>query len=452
MVCLFAFTACGDNKDPQDPSGETVAVTGVKLDKTELTLLEGANGTLNAEVLPENATDKSVKWSIDKPEVASVENGSVTAKAEGTATITVTTVDGNHTAKCALTVNKQTPTGIPVTGVELNKNELTLARGANETLIATVLPGDATNRNVIWSSSNPDLISVNGAGKVTAKEGGEAVTITVKTEEGGFEDHCVVTVTIPVIGVELDKSELALAKDTSESLTAIILPGIATNQTVIWTISDPGVATLAPDGLICEITGTAAGFTTITVRTEYGDYEASCELTVTAAHPLFGEVSFRSTDTKTIGSQIWSDVVMGSECPTSGFDPGYQSGPKAACRNVVGSGYGTFFSWPAVDEYKAILCPDGWRVPTAADFTALNTALGGSVANYVNDWGAEFGGDILNGGTHMRAGQQGRYWSQTADGDEYAYFLQLPSGGTATPAQRGAKNYGHNLRCVKAAN
>ena len=93
----------------------TVSVTGVKLDKTTLSLFEGATAQLNATVLPENASDKSVKWESSDTSVATVENGKVTAVKEGQATITVTTKDGGKTASCTVTVNKPAPAEYTIT-------------------------------------------------------------------------------------------------------------------------------------------------------------------------------------------------------------------------------------------------------------------------------------------------------------------------------------------------
>ena len=84
----------------------TVSVTGVKLNTETLELFTGNTATLTATVEPSNATNKNVTWSSDKPDVATVENGKVTAKAAGTATITVTTEDGNKTATCTVTVTR----------------------------------------------------------------------------------------------------------------------------------------------------------------------------------------------------------------------------------------------------------------------------------------------------------------------------------------------------------
>ena len=88
----------------QAPADEKVSVTGVTLDQTELTIVVPQTATLVATVTPADATNNAVKWTSDKEDVATVENGVVTAVAEGTANITVTTVDGEFTATCVVTV------------------------------------------------------------------------------------------------------------------------------------------------------------------------------------------------------------------------------------------------------------------------------------------------------------------------------------------------------------
>ncbi len=189
IVCLFAFASCGDNKDPQDPSGETVAVTGVTLDKPAIVLAPGQTATLAADITPSNATDKTVTWTSSDPAVASIDSkGEVLAHKLGSTTITVTTTDGGHEASCGVEV------AISVTGVSLNKTALSLAEGGSETLVATVTPEEAINKEVIWTSSDKTVATVVD-GTVKALSEGNA-TITVKTVDGGFEDHCEVTVTV----------------------------------------------------------------------------------------------------------------------------------------------------------------------------------------------------------------------------------------------------------------
>ncbi|MBR3350964.1 MAG: Ig domain-containing protein, partial [Erysipelotrichaceae bacterium] len=105
-----------------------VSVTGVSLDKSSLGMITGDTETLTATVIPANATNKSVTWSSSNTSVATVSNGVVTAKAAGSATITVTTADGNKTAACAVTVSEPDPsatvTFVQADTLEANKEYL----------------------------------------------------------------------------------------------------------------------------------------------------------------------------------------------------------------------------------------------------------------------------------------------------------------------------------------
>lgn len=167
-----------------------VAVTGVSLNKASTSIYVGANETLTATIAPADATNKAVTWSSDKTSVATVNNGVVTGVAIGQANITVKTADGNFTATCAVTV--EAAPIINVSSVSLNKASTTIKVGANETLTATVLPADAANKNVTWSSDKPGVATVNN-GVVTGVAEGTA-TITVTTEDGGKTATCTVTV------------------------------------------------------------------------------------------------------------------------------------------------------------------------------------------------------------------------------------------------------------------
>ena len=177
-----------------------VSVTGVTLDKSALSLTPGKSETLTATVAPNDATNQNVTWSSNNSDVATVTDGKVTAVKAGTATITVTTADGNKTASCNVTVTQ------PVTGVTLDKSELSLFPGESETLTATVAPNDATNQAVTWKSSNDDVATVTD-GKVIAVKAGTA-TITVTTEDGGYTASCKVTVTDAAYSLSADPSAI----------------------------------------------------------------------------------------------------------------------------------------------------------------------------------------------------------------------------------------------------
>jgi uncharacterized protein YjdB len=174
----------------------TIPVERVTVTPTTLTLDVGNTATLTATVLPANADNKTVSWSTNAPAIATVDTatGKVTAVAAGQATITVTTQDGGKTATCAVTVN--TSTGpVPVEGVTISPASLSFEIGASRTLTATVLPDNASNKTVTWSSSAPSIARIDAnTGVVTGVAQGQAI-ITVTTQDGGKTATCPVTIT-----------------------------------------------------------------------------------------------------------------------------------------------------------------------------------------------------------------------------------------------------------------
>ena len=171
-----------------------IAVTGVTLNKTSLSLTVGGSEALTASILPNNATDRGLNWNSDNTAVATVDaKGLVTAVSAGTATITVITADGGKKATCAVTVNNPY---VAVTEVALNKTSLELELGKSEPLTATVFPDNATNKNVSWSSSDNAVAMVDEKGNVKTVAAGTA-TITVTTVDGKKTATCNVSVTDP---------------------------------------------------------------------------------------------------------------------------------------------------------------------------------------------------------------------------------------------------------------
>ena len=170
-----------------------IPVTSVTLAPETLSIEEGKTAELTATISPANASDQQFSWDVKDTEIASVygytsETKTVTALKEGQTQITVT-VDG-QTASCTVTV---TPRTISVESITLNKTQLSLVKGATETLTATVLPTTATDKTVIWESSDTAVATVKD-GIVTAVAAGNA-TITAKA--GEKTATCAVTVTNP---------------------------------------------------------------------------------------------------------------------------------------------------------------------------------------------------------------------------------------------------------------
>ena len=182
-------------------------VMGFKLAKTTAHLDYKTSETLTPVFTPADATVKTVRWTSSNPSVATVSaSGLVTAVSEGSAVITATALDGGFTASCTYRV-----TAKHVKSVWLNKGYSELVKGQSEVLYAGVSPSDAINTNVVWSSSNPNVIEVNQYGNITAKGAGSAV-VTVTTVDGGLKASCTYNVIYPR-GIDPSKPMVALTFD-----------------------------------------------------------------------------------------------------------------------------------------------------------------------------------------------------------------------------------------------
>ena len=183
----FGYTATCEITVLEQPP-VVIDVTGVSLDESEVTLNIGDTKQLNAVVEPENATNKNVTWSTLDYKIATVDlNGVVTAKAQGETLVLVTTVNGAIKDTCRILVSA------PVTGVSFRMNRVEIIVGKTQLMAATVFPLEALNRNVSWSSGNPDIAEIDENGIVTAKALGKS-QITVTTVQNGKKATCYVEV------------------------------------------------------------------------------------------------------------------------------------------------------------------------------------------------------------------------------------------------------------------
>jgi len=166
-------------------------VSEITLDKESLTLYTGETSQLKCTIKPEDVYDKTVTWSSSASSIAKVSaNGLITAIASGEATITVASNDTDVKATCKVIVRQS------VAGISLDNDSLILNIGDNYQFKYTITPQDAYNKNVTWTSSASNIVSVNTEGKVTANAEGKS-TITVTTENGKKTDKCVVIVQNP---------------------------------------------------------------------------------------------------------------------------------------------------------------------------------------------------------------------------------------------------------------
>jgi uncharacterized protein YjdB len=176
-----------------------VPVTSITISPADITLYLGETKRLTAAVFPENATNRDIWWESDHNFITVDNYGLVTAGLSGTAIITARTLIGNYRGTTTVTVN------VPIIDVTLNRTEGILTVGDNYTLVATVEPHNATNRNVTWHSGNTSIATVDTSGQVTAVSAGTTIiTATAADGRGTFSATFAVKVRDGNISSSLD--------------------------------------------------------------------------------------------------------------------------------------------------------------------------------------------------------------------------------------------------------
>ena len=165
----------------------------------------------------------------------------------------------------------------PVSGVTLDGSEVNLLVGQTLNLHATVAPANATCKDVIWSSNNPDYVSVDENGKVIVLDGGRA-TITATTKDNALVASCEVNATIPVKGISLSYNEAKAYVGEEFIMYYTFAPENPTDIGVVWSSSDENVATVTEDGTVKIL---SEGEATITVTTNDGGFKDNCVINAT---------------------------------------------------------------------------------------------------------------------------------------------------------------------------
>ena len=266
-----------------------IPVSEIKLSEESIVLATEESSSLSkytviyAEISPEDVDDgqKNLKWDTTTKDVVyfryfydhDPQGCLVYAKNPGKTTIEVSTEDGSIKKYIDVSVV------IPVQGVSFLYSSIYMHVGEDINLSPNFHPNSATNQKVTWSSSNEEVATIDENGKVTALKLGET-TITAVTEEGGYSASCEISVIVPVTGVELEKANISLRENETETLNAIVSPEDAGYKAVVWSSSDNSVASVNYKGII---TAKKAGTATITAKTSDGGYKASCRVTVNHA-------------------------------------------------------------------------------------------------------------------------------------------------------------------------
>ncbi len=325
-------------------SKKTIAVTGVSLDKTSLTLTEETSETLTATVSPEDATDKSVKWSSDKPEIASVDgSGKVSALKEGKAVVTVTTVDGGKTASCEVTVEP-----VKVTAVAVSPDKVTIQENKSFKLSAVCTPEEAPDKAVIWKSMDTGVATVAEDGTVTGIRQGTAQILAMLKSDNSVFGRCDITVTEGdkvLTAISFDKTSITTIVGAAEKITVTFTPSDAKDKSLVWTSDNPSVATVTAASTYATVKAVSDGTATITATANDGGHTATCTVTVKnndekLYHSVNDRVYLNNAQIFYEGSRVCIDGgdVYWTVWRPEKFSFPYKNGAQWSDVNVFGSG------------------------------------------------------------------------------------------------------------------
>lgn len=253
-------------------------IKNIKLNETNIELLEGNVKTITASFTPDRS-EVPIQWMSSDTDVFSINISTdkksvvVTAKKAGTAVLTALNEDNYVTAVCKVTVLSQiTKISLPVDQMTVKLNREVIR------MTASCTPSNASNNQLVWDSSDKTVATVDDSGLVTLKKAGSTI-ITVKpvfNTSPPIMAQCILTVEQSSSGISLDQSSVTLEKGENVLLNSILKPANATT-TITWKSLDTGIATVTNKGLV---TAKKAG-TTYVVATSADGYSANCKVVVT---------------------------------------------------------------------------------------------------------------------------------------------------------------------------
>ncbi len=297
--------------------GEATPVVRISQSEVSIELSSDGYGEapISAEYISFDGGDKEIVWSSENETIAEYSDGVIKAYSPGTIELYAETADGEASDYCIVKVIRR------ATGLWLDDTSVTLSGAdAEKSLSARVLPDDATDQSIIWSSSDSDVAAVDEYGIVTAVSKGTA-DITAATADGGFTSVCRVTVTdvTPVDGsIKITTTPLAALRPEDTFTYKATLEQSSRDRTITWTSSNTDVATVDENGTVTAI---ADGITMITAASTAG---LSDTVTLT--------VNSEETNIYTYGS-----VAVAK--PDENYEPNSQITEKSSSSSTYGSSY-----------------------------------------------------------------------------------------------------------------
>lgn len=254
---------------------ETTPVSGITLSQTSTTLGVTEETQLTATVSPETATDKTVTWTSSNTDIATVDaNGKIKAISLGNATITATC--GNVSATCMVTV---VPT--LVQSISLTPTEWSGSVGDSFSITAILIPANATEKTLNWTSDDNAIATVDRNGTVTVVGVGNCVITAIATDGSDVSAVCRITVNpILVESISLDPATWSGEENSQFIINATVLPENATDKTLKWISSNKAVAIVDESGFVSVF---KEGNCVISAKsTDGSDISAECIVTSSA--------------------------------------------------------------------------------------------------------------------------------------------------------------------------
>ena len=263
----------------------------ISMQQSEINIQMNSNSSyfMPLTYTPSNVSNKTVYWYTSNSSVATVSGGNIYAKGEGEATITAISGNRQKIAKCKVIVSKPQ---VPLTGIRLKENNVTVELGKTGYIGAIYEPENASDKVLYWSSSNENVAKVN-EGVITSVGKGTA-TLTAISRAGGKTASCTVTVEDPnfvhINEITMKSEEVELKTGETGWVGVTYNPSNATNKVLTWKSSNEKVATVKEGTIKAVGLGTA----TLTATSEDGGKTATCKVIVTDGKKHIESISLKT--------------------------------------------------------------------------------------------------------------------------------------------------------------
>ena len=304
-IKLSALGNLGNTKTPVVEKDILICrrLSSKSIQNTSLSIIKDKTSSLNLDLGTEEECYKDISYKMENTSIATIDkNGKITGKKKGVTILSIST----ETEDVEIDITVIDPKNEKkVTGINVNKASVTIPRGTKTTVTATIAPNDATNKEILWITSNSKVATVSNNGEIVGVGVGNA-TITAVTKDGGYKKTIAVTVTQPVTQpptnqtktknvavtkVEASKTKTTIKVGDKERLTAKALPSNATNKSIEWKSDNPTVASVNRTGIITAHKIGTAKITAIS----HNNKKATITVTVTNKAIAVNKISLSPT-------------------------------------------------------------------------------------------------------------------------------------------------------------